>query len=96
MKIDFAKQITRRSTWTPLDVRTACVENYLYSEGTNEEYERMLQAIEKVQDPSDYMIYAVAKDIAEHSENQTITNVMFILANEAIKTTFMIDGRDDI
>ena len=37
-----------------------------------------------------------AKDIADHSEGQTVANVMFILANQAMTYTFTLDGRDDI
>ena len=41
-------------------------------------------------------LYRLAKDICEHSEDQTITNVMFILEREAVTTTFEIDGSDEI
>ena len=41
-------------------------------------------------------MYLTAKDIAAHSKDQPITNVLYILENEAITTTFLIDGRDDI
>ena len=41
-------------------------------------------------------LYTVACDIKEHSDGQTITNVMFILEREAVTTTFEIDGSDEI
>ena len=41
-------------------------------------------------------LYTVACDIKEHSDDQTITNVMFILEREAVTTTFEIDGSDEI
>ena len=44
--------------------------------------------------PTTSSIYLVAKDICEHSEGQTISNVMFILANEAVITTYEIEDRE--
>ena len=41
-------------------------------------------------------LYRLAKDIKEHSEGQTITNVMFILERDAVTTIFEIDGSDEI
>ena len=89
-------EITRTPNWTPNHVRSACIANDLYTLGTNEEYEAMLSQVAKIPTPSDIGLYTIAKDIAEHSEGVTITNVMFILANDAIFYTFALDGRDDI
>ena len=47
-------------------------------------------------DPTLAVLYAVAKDICEHSEYQSISNVMFILERDAVYTTFEIDGSDEI
>lgn len=89
-------QITRTPHWTVSDVREACIRNNLYTRGTNEEYEKMFDIVRRCPKPGDIGIWSVAKDIAEHSTGQTVTNVMFILANEAVKYTFEFDGSDDI
>jgi hypothetical protein len=47
-------------------------------------------------EPTTKAMYLVAKDIQEHSKDQTITNVMFILEREAVLTTFEINGSDEI
>lgn len=88
--------ITRTPHWTVSDVRETCIRNNLYTRGTNEEYEEMFDIVRSVPEPSDFGIHRVAKDIAEHSDGQTVTNVMFILANEAVKYTFELDGNDNI
>ena len=40
--------------------------------------------------PGNDAIHMIAKDILAHSADQTITNVMFLLANGAVKTFFEI------
>lgn len=76
-------------------VRAACVRNDLYTCGTNEEYMAMFLMVTNYPTPSDIGIYRVAKDIAEHSEDQTVTNVMYILANDAVYYTFELDGNEE-
>jgi hypothetical protein len=88
--------ITRTPYWTPDSVRTACIKNDLYTLGDSEAYTAMLERVNRWPNPSDYGLYVIAKDIAEHSEHQPITNVMFILANTAITYTFALDGRGDV
>ena len=88
--------ITQTRTWSPDSVRMTCIKNDLYLMGDLDEYAAMLDRVDKNPNPSDYGLYVVAKDIAEHSEGQTVTNVMYILANSAIWYTYKLDGRDDI
>lgn len=88
--------ITKTPHWTPASVRSACIFNSLYTNGDNESYETMLEQVGRIPTPSDIGVYMVAKDIADHSEGQTVANVMYILANQAITYTFTLDGRDDI
>lgn len=83
-------------TWSPDSVRMTCIKNDLYTMGDNDEYAAMLDRVDKIHHPSDYGLYVVAKDIAEHSKGQTVANVMYILANSAIWYTYTLDGRDDI
>lgn len=87
--------ITRNRRWGRETVRNACIANHLYTEGDNEAYSKMLDMAERTE-PTTKAMYLVAKDIQEHSFEQTITNVMFILEREAVITTFEIDGSDMI
>lgn len=81
------KEISR---WDFLSVKQACINHSLYTRGDSEEYAEMLSKIDNLY-PSTDNIYAIAKDIEAHSTEQTITNVMFILRNEAVKTFYEIE-----
>jgi len=87
-------KITENKHWSPASVRNACIDNDLYTRGDNEDYEHMLDWVSRLY-PNVENLYFIAEDIVKHSANQTVTNVMFILANDAVFTTFEIDGRDD-
>lgn len=87
-------EITRRRYWSYGSVRQACINNRLYTRGDCEAYEKMLNLADRTE-PTTKAVYLVAKDIQEHSKNQTITNVMFILEREAVITTFEINGSDE-
>lgn len=89
-------EITTITYWNTSSVMRACIKNVLYTKGDNDEYAAMLARVDQFLNPSDYGLYVVAKDIAEHSKGQTVTNVMYILANSAIWYTYKLDGRDDI
>ena len=89
-------EITKTPNWTSDNVRRACIRNELYTLGDSESYLSMLEKVDVIKTPSDIGVYIIAKDIAEHSEGQTVSNVMYILANEAIFYTFALDGRCDI
>lgn len=87
--------ITSKRMWSATGVRSACISNDLYTRGDNEAYSKMLGFVDGHQ-PTTEAIYRVAKDIADHSREQTICNVMFILEREAVVTSFEIDGSDEI
>ena len=87
--------ITRNRYWSYESVRQACIRNNLYTRGDCGAYDKMLSFVER-NEPTTKAMYLTAKDIAAHSKDQPITNVLYILENEAITTTFLIDGRDDI
>lgn len=87
--------ITINRTWTAGTVQQACINNDLYTAGDNEDYEHMLSWVRRLY-PDTENLYFVAEDIVKHSKDQTVTNVMFILEQEAVTTTFEIDGRDDL
>ena len=88
--------ITRTPHWDMESVRDVCIKNDLYTCGDCEEYEEMLNRVANNPHPSDFGIYMIAQDIVTHSEYQTITNVMYLLANGAVRYTFEIDGKDTI
>ena len=81
--------------WSDYAVQTACVNNNLYTRGTYDQYDRMLKNADELQ-PTYENLFRLAMDICEHSEGQTIANVMFILEREAVTTTFEVDGSDEI
>ena len=83
--------VTRKSWWTTNSVRECCIRNELYTCGDNDEYMSMLETVQNTE-PTDNNLLAVARDICEHSANQTITNIMFLLNREAVFTTFLING----
>lgn len=88
-------EITTTRHWSMEDVRSACVRNKFYTQGTCEQYDAMLDYVDGAE-PTPENIYIVAKNICEHSENQTITNIMFILEREAVITLYFLDGSDEV
>ena len=87
--------------WLSSDVRHVCIKNNWYTHGTCEEYENMLKMVNDYY-PSDLRIYFVAQDIFEHSnksywldgggltETEAIESIMFVLANDVVKTLYKI------
>lgn len=84
---------TRR--WNVLDVRLMCVREVLYTKGSDEEYTAMLEIVEDESFPTLEDIYRVAEDINRHSEDQTVTNIMYMLVNSVVKSTFEIEEDED-
>lgn len=70
-------------------VRKCCIKNNLYTMGTCREYDEMLNKVSAEQ-YSLRALYETAKDICEHSEEQTIENVMYLLNRDAVITTYEI------
>ena len=72
-------------------------------DASNQDMDVIYNALERVgmldfidsHEPTTKAMYLAAKDIAEHSKEQTITNVMFILEREAVITTFEINDDDN-
>ncbi len=85
-------KITTERKWSVEDVRLTCLRNDFYRRGNNAEYDKMLELVDTLE-PTPENIYIVAKDICEHSTDQTITNIMFVLELEAVYTFYIIgDG----
>lgn len=78
---------TETKLWSMDSVRRACIKNDLFTLGDNEEYEQMLNQVESLY-PSTENIQLIAEMIDMNSENQDVPNIMYILANEAVITTY--------
>ena len=81
--------ITVNRQWSARKVRQVCIDNDLYTCGTNQDYDHMLDWVRRLY-PNTDNLYFIAEDIQKHSREQTITNIMFLLANHAVTTTFEI------
>ena len=97
MRVTKVKEIR---TWSADDVRAFCIRERLYTRGTNEEYDRMLQSVIDTPHPRLIAIVDLAEDIYCHSdrsvifdqsESQTIANIANMLANEVLKVRFEVE-----
>lgn len=77
-------EIVETVSWSYVTVRECCIKNNLYTCGNVRQYDQMFQMVMAKENPELIDIYNVAKDIAEHSEDQTVTNVMYLLNKDAI------------
>lgn len=75
--------------WSGLDVQKVCIRHELYTLGDNEAFRAMLTTVDHKK-PTTKNIYLVAKDIKEHSRNNTIENIMYILSKEAVSRFYDI------
>ena len=79
------------------DVRNFCIHNNLYTRGDNEDYSRMLQSLDKLHNCTPQRVIVIAKDIAEHSDQQdakidlSLGNIAFYLCEDEMHTTLSID-----
>ncbi len=83
-------KINEIKKWSISSVMNCCISNDFYTCGCNAEYEKMLNYV-STHKPTLTNIYKVAKDICEHSKEQTIENVMFCLNAGAINTFYEIN-----
>ena len=73
-------------------VRNFCIHNNLYTRGDNEDYVRMLRNAENNK-CTPQLIIAIAKDIAEHSDEQdakidlSLGNIAFYICEDVMYTT---------
>ena len=78
-------------------VRNFCIHNNLYTRGDNEDYSRMLQSLGKLHNCTPQRVIAIARDIAEHSDQQdakidlSLENIAFYLCEDVMHTTLSID-----
>lgn len=84
-------KIIETNHWDADDVRCMCIRNDLYTHGTNRDYEAMFDIVRSNPHPTLDNIYQVADDINRHSEDQTITNIMFLLSNSVVRRFYDIE-----
>ena len=81
--------ITETRSWFARDIRSLCIRNDYYTNGTVKEYEELLEFVDE-NEPTTENIYQAAYNIVEHSnlerygqtDRQNIESVMFEIANE--------------
>ena len=83
-------EILEEVKWSASSVRRACIKGSLYTCGDCRAYDKMLNMVDEC-DPTLSNIYKVAKDIADHSdEENTIESIMFLLNAEAIDRFYTV------
>lgn len=95
-------KFTEKRTINAYDLRNFCIEWNLYTNGSNEEYEKLLfdnkiaRKFAKQQNITINDIYSIALDIIAHSEQAEtdlfleIENVMHYIVNDICKTHFEV------
>ena len=79
------------------DVRNFCIHNNLYTRGDNEDYSRMLQSLDKLHNCTPQRVIVIAKDIAEHSDQQdakidlSLSNIAYYLCEDVMHITIGLD-----
>ncbi|MBO7695421.1 MAG: hypothetical protein J6T10_22580 [Methanobrevibacter sp.] len=76
------------------DVRTMCINMNLFTKGTNEQYQKMLDMCDfeiKTFDVLKIKLFTIANAINECSKNQTIENIMHSLMCDCVFTFFDFD-----
>ncbi len=86
-------EIKVKRMWSSESVRIACIRNDLYTCGDCKDYSQMLNSVDSME-PTVENLYLIAKDIKDHSDDQTIGNVMFILEKMAVTTIYEIEGEE--
>jgi len=84
-------EITESSVWYSSEIREMCVANNFYNHGNIKEYSDLLEFVEK-HEPTPINIYKAAKDILDHTsgQEQTVTNIMFMIRNDIVRTFYEI------
>ena len=78
-------------------VRNFCIHNNLYTRGDNMDYRDLLSSINEIRDCTPQDIINIAKDIAEHSDEQdakidlSLENIACYLCEDVMFTTLSID-----
>lgn len=77
--------------WDVTDVRVMCIRENLYTRGTDKDYCKMFDIVRDNPFPTMENIHRVAEDINQHSEGQTVTNIMYMLSNNVVRRCYDIE-----
>lgn len=86
--------IKKSRSWSAMDVRNMCIREKFYTCGDSYDYANMLDFVDNHKDPDDLDVYLVAKNILTHTNpelQQTVNNIMYILANDVINYFYDVD-----
>lgn len=61
-------------TLSAYDVRKMCIRNEWYTHGNNEDYSKMLNYVDTVDNWTESKVLKVAKDIVKHSNNRIFSS----------------------
>lgn len=79
--------------WDMEGIMHMCINHNFYTRGDTRAYTKMLNYV-KQKEPTPEEIYIVAVDILDHTdenEDQSITNIMYIIENEVVRTAYEIE-----
>ena len=84
-------EITRERRWNVYTVHLLCVKYGLYTYGSNDEFEKLLEFV-RTHEPTDEAMYHAAIDIFQSSASgiTTLENLLYLMEKEAVVTTFRI------
>ena len=84
-------KIKEYRTWFVEDVRAMCIREHLFTCGINAEYDAMFKLVRNLE-PTVDNIHWVANYINDHSEYNTVENIMGMLANGVVRYGYEING----
>lgn len=79
--------IKEEKTWNSSDLREMCIRHDLFSNGVNADYNKALHFVDD-NEPTILNIYRLAAFILNNSRDNTLTNIMYLLSNDCVKTFY--------
>lgn len=69
------------------DVRRICIDNNLYTNGTNEEYNELMEFVEEIGNITDYRLLLIGRNIFNHSITDYSLDTIITLLNSKLLIT---------
>lgn len=79
--------IKEEKTWDSGDLRQMCMRHNLFTRGVNADYYEALHFVDD-NEPTIDNIYMLADFILNNSSDNELTNIMFLISNEVVKTYY--------
>lgn len=79
--------IKEEKTWNSGDLREMCIRHDLFTKGVNTDYYKALHFVDG-NEPTIENIYMLANFILNNSRDNTLTNIMYLLSNDCVKTYY--------